>query len=513
MAASKPARKSVWIKTSQIRFVGQKSYVVAKLGRMLRRHKTGETPDWARIPVDLYFDGTAYHVMDGHHRFLAAVRLGFGRIKANVWTSLPERAKEAQVEPMTPFGAAVRRVLDLFGPDADARYTNGMEGLYRVETEAGPKLWVDVSDACEFTDAKIREAVAYSPLEVADESGPPRGGTPLHIALDKQAFVDRAMFSGAVLAAGAAGYQVVQASRANTRRKGAVAAHAEAVKADARLGAARFEGVARRHGFAGSFHHKKSPNPGLTAGDAGSYNAIFDDKKLLQESAVAIMGRKENRVRELLSPIKANGNRKAQMYVPSAKGLVSHSTAFHELGHHRSFQQSGDAYEHYKKLRSGGKSGIFAKATDHPQYHEESRAWENAKAIAKQEKAGPVSEQAAEHGLGSYRHGLQQGKHIQRGALAAVATYGLLAGGFAVRMAKHGSRASRLETVSALEHRQWATWARSLQRTLKQDGERALAKRVRRWTPLFVPYSQLSDADKEKDRTWARKALAARKPL
>jgi len=60
-----------------------------------------------------------------------------------------------------------------------------------------------------------------------------------------------------------------------------------------------------------------------------------------------------------------------------------------------------------------------------------------------------------------------------------------------------------LEALAALEHEQWMAWAK----TLLESEPGISEQRRKRWTTLFVPYAQLSEADKEHDRVWARKGM------
>lgn len=63
-----------------------------------------------------------------------------------------------------------------------------------------------------------------------------------------------------------------------------------------------------------------------------------------------------------------------------------------------------------------------------------------------------------------------------------------------------------VERLAALEHEQWAQWAASVLRTEPGISE----ERKRRWARLIaVHYNDLTEAEKELDRQWARKAIAA----
>ena len=52
------------------------------------------------------------------------------------------------------------------------------------------------------------------------------------------------------------------------------------------------------------------------------------------------------------------------------------------------------------------------------------------------------------------------------------------------------------------EHEQWVAWSK----TLEKYGN-ITRERLDRWKRLWVPYSELSEKDKEQDRVWARKVL------
>ncbi len=60
-----------------------------------------------------------------------------------------------------------------------------------------------------------------------------------------------------------------------------------------------------------------------------------------------------------------------------------------------------------------------------------------------------------------------------------------------------------VEKLSALEHEQWMHWAGAV--LLSED--KLTDDRKFSWAMNSIPYDQLSDDTKEKDRVWARKAL------
>lgn len=58
------------------------------------------------------------------------------------------------------------------------------------------------------------------------------------------------------------------------------------------------------------------------------------------------------------------------------------------------------------------------------------------------------------------------------------------------------------EELAALEHEQWVGWAKDI-----ADTEKINSERVERWKKLFVPYSELSQEEKDKDREWVDKVM------
>lgn len=60
-----------------------------------------------------------------------------------------------------------------------------------------------------------------------------------------------------------------------------------------------------------------------------------------------------------------------------------------------------------------------------------------------------------------------------------------------------------LERLAELEHQQWWKWAENLMNTETHISNERLA----RWKASMVPYSQLTEENKEHDRIWARKVM------
>ena len=59
-----------------------------------------------------------------------------------------------------------------------------------------------------------------------------------------------------------------------------------------------------------------------------------------------------------------------------------------------------------------------------------------------------------------------------------------------------------IEDLAELEHRQWIEWSKEVTIT-----ENLSKERLKRWKKLWLPYSMLTEKQKEQDRKWARKVL------
>ena len=59
-----------------------------------------------------------------------------------------------------------------------------------------------------------------------------------------------------------------------------------------------------------------------------------------------------------------------------------------------------------------------------------------------------------------------------------------------------------LEKLSDLEHKQWIHWTKYMMKSIYDED-----KFVRWEKQIKIPYSELIEEDKEKDRIWARKVL------
>ena len=58
------------------------------------------------------------------------------------------------------------------------------------------------------------------------------------------------------------------------------------------------------------------------------------------------------------------------------------------------------------------------------------------------------------------------------------------------------------ETLARLEHEQWCEWSRSL-----AESEELEPARLAAWSERWVPYADLSEADKDLDRAYADRVI------
>ena len=60
------------------------------------------------------------------------------------------------------------------------------------------------------------------------------------------------------------------------------------------------------------------------------------------------------------------------------------------------------------------------------------------------------------------------------------------------------------EKLAELEHAQWIEWSQNL-----VAREVISPERVERWRGLWKPYAELTEAEKDQDRVWAKKSIQA----
>ncbi|RME52986.1 hypothetical protein D6783_03210 [Candidatus Woesearchaeota archaeon] len=58
------------------------------------------------------------------------------------------------------------------------------------------------------------------------------------------------------------------------------------------------------------------------------------------------------------------------------------------------------------------------------------------------------------------------------------------------------------EAVAETIHNMWIEWSSTI-----ADTEKISTERIRRWTQLWIPYSELPEAEKDKDRRLAHKII------
>ena len=69
-------------------------------------------------------------------------------------------------------------------------------------------------------------------------------------------------------------------------------------------------------------------------------------------------------------------------------------------------------------------------------------------------------------------------------------------------MAASADDGDMIERLARVEHDQWMAWSKTV--AAEVSAERRTA-----WQRCWVPYDELTEEQKEHDREWARRALAA----
>jgi hypothetical protein len=90
---------------------------------------------------------------------------------------------------------------------------------------------------------------------------------------------------------------------------------------------------------------------------------------------------------------------------------------------------------------------------------------------------------------------------MNKGVMMAGAA-GVLALGLFVTSRGCDSERATLERVAEVEHEQWMAWSKAVAPEVSPE-------RRARWKKSWIPYKDLPEEEKEKDRQWARKALKA----
>lgn len=61
---------------------------------------------------------------------------------------------------------------------------------------------------------------------------------------------------------------------------------------------------------------------------------------------------------------------------------------------------------------------------------------------------------------------------------------------------------STREKLAEIEHEQWVDWSKTI-----AHNENISSERLKRWMKLWVPYSELTEEQKDQDRVWADKVI------
>jgi len=61
---------------------------------------------------------------------------------------------------------------------------------------------------------------------------------------------------------------------------------------------------------------------------------------------------------------------------------------------------------------------------------------------------------------------------------------------------------STREKLAEIEHEQWVDWPKTI-----AHNENISSERLKRWMKLWVPYSELSEEQKNQDRVWVDKVI------
>lgn len=134
MKDNNPVKEGVDILVKDIKYKGQEKYVPKKLQKFLDAIEKGETWPFEK-PIDVLRDEDGkYHILDGHHRGLAAIKTKKDKIKANVYSINSETRKVASLTEIFTKGSegikGNEKLTYIFGLN---KPTTGQEGPTRVD--------------------------------------------------------------------------------------------------------------------------------------------------------------------------------------------------------------------------------------------------------------------------------------------------------------------------------------------------------------------------------------------
>lgn len=99
MSERSPDLENDMVPVKLIKYKGQEKYVPKKLEKFIKAIRNKETWPFEKAVDLLRDDDGNYHILDGHHRTLAAIITKRPRIKANVYTmNVIHKKAEEQVE-------------------------------------------------------------------------------------------------------------------------------------------------------------------------------------------------------------------------------------------------------------------------------------------------------------------------------------------------------------------------------------------------------------------------------
>jgi hypothetical protein len=388
------------VKISDIDYGAQSKYNIEKLGWFLDNWS-----EWKDSPIDVALMDGEYHLMDGHHRYLAADRLRKNTLPANIWIVSKDEVDQIVKSAEKSHNFEVGQEFYSHANDEHIIIKDVSGNMATVSAEGNS--WKEPFDVMQYKienghweNVSKKEAHIYK-----------LGEPDLNQDDNDLGTGSKVLYTGAGAAGAGGGYNFLQAANYADKAQRARSEYLDLASKDpsqpgglSRIDLEDARQLAEEEGFTGDIRNSpmKSTGDSLIKPDNGDVTIV-------------------------------SGGAKNEAVTP---------TLMHELGHYKNFQESDyDNFETYIKNNNdikGSDSGIISDIMGSnqtsPLVREEERAWRRASDIAERHGLSETMDPLAKrNATDTYRKAQEVGRYGRNtGRLGALAL-GLGAAGYAAQ--------------------------------------------------------------------------------
>ncbi len=405
------------IKIGDIDYAAQSKYNIEKLGWFLDNWS-----EWKDSSIDVALMDGEYHLMDGHHRYLAADRLRKDTLPANIWIVSKDEVDQIVKSAEKSHNFKAGQEFYSHANDEDIVIKDVSGNMATVSAEGNS--WKEPFDVMQY---KIEnghwESVSKKEAHINKLGEPDLNQNEDENNLGTGSKV---LYTGAGAAGAGGGYNFLQAANYADKAQRARSEYLDLASKDpskpgglSRIDLEDARQLAEEEGFTGDIRNSpmKSTGDSLIKPDNGDVTIV-------------------------------SGGAKNEAVTP---------TLMHELGHYKNFQESDyDNFETYIKNNNdikGGDSGIVSDIMGSnqtsPLVREEERAWRRASDIAERHGLSETMDPLAKrNATDTYRKAQEVGRYGRNtGRLGALAL-GLGAAGYAAQESEMLNKQSSLGNKS-----------------------------------------------------------------